>query len=105
MKLPLLLATALLIASGASSAPLTKHPKTQTKHPPRTEVSSKKADDKPAKEYFKPGEVRSTGIVTVGGQSIPYDAIAGTLVVHAKDWEDTDAVETDADKSDDKDKA
>jgi carboxypeptidase C (cathepsin A) len=106
MKLPLLLATALLIASGASSAPVAKHPKTQPKHPPRTEVSSEKADERqPAKEYFKPGEVRSTGTVTVGGQPIAYDAIAGTLVVHAKDWEDTDAVEADADTAKDKDKA
>ena len=51
--------------------------------------------------------MRSTGTVTVGGQPIAYDAVAGTLVVHAKDWEDTDAVEADADAptSRDKDKA
>ena len=44
--------------------------------------------------------------MTVGGQPIAFDAVAGTLVIHAKDWEDTDAVEADADKSskDDKDK-
>ena len=106
MKFPLFFATALLVASAASSAPATTHAKVQTKHPPRTETSSKKADDKqPAKEFFKPSEVRSTGMVTVAGQPIAYDAIAGTLVVHAKDWEDTDAVEADADKSDDKDKS
>ena len=96
MKLPLLLATAALIASAASSAPISHHPKVQTKHPPKTEASAKKADDQPAKEFFKPGEVRSTGTVTVGGQPIAYDAVAGTLVVHAKDWEDTDAVEAEA---------
>ena len=49
--------------------------------------------------------MRSTGSVTVGGQPIAYDAVAGTLVVHAKDWSDTDALDADADKSADKDKA
>ena len=48
--------------------------------------------------------MRSTGTVTVGGQPIAFDAVAGTLVVHAKDWDDTDALEADADKSTDKDK-
>ena len=48
--------------------------------------------------------MRSTGSVTVGGQPIAYDAVAGTLVVHAKDWSDTDALDADADKSADKDK-
>jgi carboxypeptidase C (cathepsin A) len=105
MRLPLLFASALLVASAASSAPATKHAKAQAKHPPRTEAPSKKADEKqPAKEFFKPSEVRSTGTVSVGGQPIAYDAVAGTLVVHAKDWEDTDAVEADADTSADKDK-
>ena len=40
--------------------------------------------------------MHSTGSVTIGGQLIAYDAFAGTLVVHAKGWEDTDAVETEA---------
>ena len=53
----------------------------------------------PLREFFHPSEVRSTGTVTVGGQPIAYDAVAGTLVVHAKDWEDTDAIEAEADKS------
>jgi carboxypeptidase C (cathepsin A) len=44
------------------------------------------------------------GTVIVGGQPVAYDAIAGTFVVHAKDWQDTDALEADADTSSDKDK-
>ena len=98
MKLPILLAiAALVLPAPAPSAPV--------KHPPRTEGrAAKKPEAKePLKEYFKPGETRSTGSVIIGGQALNYDAIAGTLVVHAKDWEDTDAVEADADKSEDKD--
>jgi carboxypeptidase C (cathepsin A) len=39
-------------------------------------------------EPFKPEEKMSTGTVTIGGQSISYQAIAGTLVIHPKDWDD-----------------
>jgi carboxypeptidase C (cathepsin A) len=101
MKYIALLAATALVASAAAAAPT----KPVLKHPPRT-AAAKKADEKqPAKEFFKPSEVRSTGTVVVGGQSVNYDSIAGTLVVHAKDWSDTDAIEADADKGDDKDKA
>ena len=56
--------------------------------------------------FFTPTEVRSTGSVAAGGQRIGYQAIAGTLVVHPKGWQDTDAIERQAgaDKADDKDK-
>jgi len=97
---------ALLLATSvtAFAAPAAHHAKRHATHPPRTEVAAKKADEKQTpKEFFKPNEVRSTGTVTVGGQAIPYDAVAGTLVVHAKGWEDTDAL--DADTSGDKDKS
>src|SRR5208283_4909101 len=39
-------------------------------------------------EPFKPEQQTSKGSVTVGGNLINYDAIAGTLVVHPKDWDD-----------------
>jgi carboxypeptidase C (cathepsin A) len=101
MKYIALLAATALLASAAAAAPA----KPIVKHPPKT-MAAKKSDEKqPVKEFFKPGEVRSTGTVIVGGQPIAYDAVAGTLVVHAKDWSDTDAIEADSDKSDDKDKA
>jgi carboxypeptidase C (cathepsin A) len=99
MKLPLLLAATALLASPAFAAP-------QAKHPPRTAAAAKKPTPRePAKEFFKPSEVRSAGTVTVGGQPIAYESIAGTLVVHSKDWSDTDAVEADAASSDDKEKS
>ena len=34
-------------------------------------------------------DVRTDGSVTVGGTPIPYQAIAGTLLVHPKDWDDS----------------
>ena len=39
-------------------------------------------------EQFKPEQQTSKGSVTVGGTVINYDAYAGTLVVHPKDWDD-----------------
>ncbi len=106
MKFSLIL-TAMLLATSALAA-RTHHSKPSATNPPRAEAASpKKAQPStPAKEFFHPTEVRSTGSVTVGGQPIAYDSVAGTLVVHAKDWQDTDAVEADAgaDKSD-KDKS
>ena len=39
-------------------------------------------------EQFKPEQQASKGSVTIGGSVINYDAYAGTLVVHTKDWDD-----------------
>jgi carboxypeptidase C (cathepsin A) len=39
-------------------------------------------------EQFKPEQQQSKGSVTIGGKTIDYDAYAGTLVVHPKDWDD-----------------
>jgi carboxypeptidase C (cathepsin A) len=91
---------AALLASSATAAPVAHHPKTRTAHPPKAEGAKKTDETQPLKPFFEPSEVRSTGTVTVGGQPIAFDAIAGTLVVHAKDWSDTDKLEADADKSD-----
>src|SRR5258708_5894341 len=55
--------------------------------PDKKDGESEKAD---AGKFqpFKPESVSSNGTVTIGGQSISYQAIAGTLVVHPKDWDD-----------------
>ena len=37
---------------------------------------------------FTPRTVKSTGTVTVEGRKIDYDAIAGRIIVHPKDWDD-----------------
>ena len=43
--------------------------------------------------FFQPSSVASRGSVRIGGRSIPYRAVAGTIVVHAKEWSDTDWLE------------
>jgi carboxypeptidase C (cathepsin A) len=53
----------------------------------------KKADGESEKpdgkfEPFKAETVMSTGTVTIGGQAIAYQAMAGTFIVHPKDWDD-----------------
>ncbi len=98
----LLLATTSAVVAAPSTA--THHAKVKATHPPRAEGQAADSDQKKQAPFFRPGETRSTGTVTVAGQPIAFDAVAGTLVVHAKDWEDTDAAEADTDKSADKTK-
>jgi hypothetical protein len=59
-------------------------------NPPDRKVdadASEKADGHKF-EPFKPEAVTSDGTVTIDGHAIPYQAIAGTLVVHPKGWDD-----------------
>jgi carboxypeptidase C (cathepsin A) len=58
----------------------------------------------PAKPIFATSEQRSRSSVTVARRRIAYQAVAGTLVVHAKDWQDTDPLEAEAGVKEDKDK-
>jgi carboxypeptidase C (cathepsin A) len=105
MKFRLLLAATALIASPPALAAPGHHASPHSAKPSKEGAAEKKVPaEQPAKEFFKPGEVRSTGAVTVSGQPIAYDAVAGTLVIHAKDWEDTDQIEADTDTSADKNK-
>jgi carboxypeptidase C (cathepsin A) len=49
------------------------------------------AVDKPESHHFepfKPEATTSNGSVTIDGKTISYQAIAGTLVIHPKDWDD-----------------
>jgi carboxypeptidase C (cathepsin A) len=55
--------------------------------PPGTPSAPDKADSGKF-EPFKPEAVNSAGTVTIGGQAISYQAIAGSFVVHPKDWDD-----------------
>jgi carboxypeptidase C (cathepsin A) len=57
----------------------------------------------PKSKFFKPEDKISQGSVTVEGTTVSYQAIAGTIVVHPKDWDDVEqAPDTDTDKTDDK---
>jgi len=61
--------------------------------------ASDKSPDPLLPHHFTPEEVTTTGSVTVNGQRIAYHAIAGTLVVHARGWDDvTQRVDTEPDK-------
>jgi carboxypeptidase C (cathepsin A) len=55
----------------------------------QTKEETPASKPEPAKpEEFKPEQQASKGSVTIGGKVINYDAYAGTLVVHTKDWDD-----------------
>ena len=58
----------------------------------KEETSSVKVEstktETPKAEQFKPEQQQTKGSVTIGGKAIDYDAYAGTLVVHTKDWDD-----------------
>lgn len=73
----LALALPALLAAAPASNPPDKRP----------DASSEKPDGGKF-EPFKSESVTSTGTVTIGGQSIAYQAVAGTLIVHPKDWDD-----------------
>jgi carboxypeptidase C (cathepsin A) len=54
-------------------------------------ADNKAADSKaasPAVTHFEPEQQSSKGSVTIEGRHIDYDAHAGTIVVHPKDWDD-----------------
>ena len=105
MKPSILLAATALLASTAGSTAGRPPARPHQAHAPRTSATSsdnKSEHRSSAHAFFHPTEVRSTGTVIVGGQQISYDAIAGTLIVHAKEWEDTDQTEAEADTSSDK---
>ncbi len=53
--------------------------------------------------FFSPTEVATRGSVRIGGRNIPYRAVAGTIIIHAKDWSDTDWIEANAEAEKDDD--
>ncbi len=71
----------LLAALSLSTAALAAPPKpTSPKSPPESGTA-------PA-SVFTPRAVKSAGSVTVEGHKIAYEAVAGTIVVHPKGWDD-----------------
>ena len=67
-----------ILAASAGAAPAA---------PPASEADTPKSESHKF-EPFKPEAVTSNGTVTVDGHPIAYQAIAGTLVVHPKGWDD-----------------
>jgi carboxypeptidase C (cathepsin A) len=67
------------------------------------EAKKEKPVDPKLPHHFSPEEKTSAGSVTVGGQRIEYKAVAGTLVVHPKGWDDVSArLDTEPEKKDGK---
>src|ERR1700678_1468960 len=68
--------------------------------PARAQTKDDSPQGKPAStkpEGLKPEQQASKGSVAISGTATPYDAFAGTIVVHAKGWDD---VPQNADKDD-----
>jgi len=54
----------------------------------KDEAQTVKVEQAKPPEHFQPEQQASKGSVTVRGTVVNYDAYAGTLVVHTKDWDD-----------------
>ncbi|TLY51249.1 MAG: peptidase S10 [Gammaproteobacteria bacterium] len=78
------LVTALALTWSATSFATSNAPNPQSE---KADSEREKPDERKF-EPFKPEAVTSAGAVTVGGQAISYQAIAGTFIVHPKDWDD-----------------
>jgi carboxypeptidase C (cathepsin A) len=84
----LLAGAGLSLVAGLAFAAEPSSPPSPSKKPDAT------ATDEPnAGVLFKPQSFGSEGSVTVGGQKIDYHAVAGTIVVHPKGWDDAAARE------------
>ena len=86
----LLAATCLTLVAGSSLAAESGR-KAQTQ-PEKPDAAASAGPDQGV--LFSPEAVESQGAVTVEGRSIGYRAVAGTLVVHPKGWDDATARET-----------
>lgn len=55
---------------------------------PLLPVQAQSKDDAAKSDEFKVEQQKSSGSVTVEGKQINYDAVAGTIVVHPRGWDD-----------------
>ncbi|HEY1929180.1 MAG TPA: peptidase S10 [Caulobacteraceae bacterium] len=90
--------TVLALAACASlfalSGALAAEPATKTQTPTEAQKPSATTTASPDRGVlFAPEAVNSEGSVTVEGQRIDYRAVAGTIVVHPKGWDDAATVE------------
>ncbi|HEY6483380.1 MAG TPA: hypothetical protein VIY54_07620 [Steroidobacteraceae bacterium] len=78
-------------AATASDEPAAPDRQQDRKHDRKQDVQQESEADKSDGhkfEPFRPEAVTTNGSVTIGGHAIAYQAIAGTLVVHPKGWDD-----------------
>ncbi len=95
----LLLASASLALSGAALAQETPR-RTEPPQGSKPEAGANASPDRGV--IFSPESVPSEGSVTVEGRRVDYHAVAGTIVVHPKGWDDAAAREQSAGKGDEK---
>jgi carboxypeptidase C (cathepsin A) len=85
MRILTLRSIALTIAALALSLPVAYAQAKDEKSTVKVETSK---TETPKSEEFKAEQQESKGSVTIGGNVINYDAYAGTVIVHPKDWDD-----------------
>jgi carboxypeptidase C (cathepsin A) len=95
----LLFAAALSLAATAALAAET--PKAAHADSPKSDASASSSPDRGV--LFAPESAVSEGSVNVEGQKVDYRAVAGTIVVHPKGWDDAATREHDKDGKDAKD--
>jgi carboxypeptidase C (cathepsin A) len=99
LKKALLLAASLWAVAGAVMAAETS-PKSIHPDVAKPDAEAANAPPKERVGLFKPESVTTDGSVTVEGQRIDYRAVAGTLVVHGANWNDSAWREPVKDKDD-----
>jgi hypothetical protein len=77
-----------LLVMGCGEPAMAQGPVKDAKDATKAEAKSEPKGDPVLPHHFSPEEKVTTGSVTVGRQRIDYRAIAGTLVVHPKGWDD-----------------
>ena len=82
-----LVATAALAQAPADERLAARRPAAAAAEPAETKKPEARASESNA-VLFKPESVKSEGTVTVGGQAIAYNAVAGTIIVHERGWDD-----------------
>jgi carboxypeptidase C (cathepsin A) len=86
------------LSAAVAQEPSSKTPAaSQAQKPPATTTA---APDRGV--LFSPEAANSEGSVTVEGQRIDYRAVAGTIVVHPRDWDDAATTEQSSTKPDEK---
>ena len=86
-----ILVPGLAVAQPAATATPPKPPVVRCGPPPAAAEHASAKSDSDAAPTPAPDEVWTDGTVTEGGTAIGYCAVAGTLVVHPKDWDDAAA--------------
>ena len=84
----LLLATATLVGPVEAAPPKASEAEAKATASPAPTPTPTPADKSEPAPHFKPESSNTSGSVTVEGNHVDYQAVAGTIVVHPKGWDD-----------------